>query len=379
MRHPARTDFMDKYVVKGGKKLRYGFTTGSCAAAAAKAAALMALKQELVTEISIDTPKGWRLNLQVLKGAVDRQYGKCAIAKDSGDDPDITNGTLIFAEVHLNDTGVVEIDGGVGVGRVTKKGLSVAVGEAAINPVPRKMIQEEVGCVLPEGTGAKVVISVPEGEVLAKKTFNPKLGILGGISIIGTSGIVEPMSEEALKESIALELSILKEQGIEQCVFAPGNYGRDFCIQNGIPTDHLVKVSNFAGFMIDKAVEYGMKEILWVGHIGKLIKLSAGIFHTHSRMADGRMEALAANLAYNGAGQKLIQNVMDSNTTEEAAAWIMASSHQDIFNILAEKISLKSRERSYDEIAFGTLLFSNDFGLLGMDDIARRYMEGKNA
>ncbi len=211
------------------------------------------------------------------------------------------------------------------------------MGQAAINPVPRKTITKEVRKVLPKNLGATITIRVPDGENLAKKTFNPRLGIIGGISIIGTSGIVEPMSEEALKESIAIELSILKEQGITQCIFAPGNYGRDFCLNNGIPTEYLIKVSNFAGFMIDKAVEYGIREIVWVGHIGKLVKISAGIFHTHSRMADGRMETLAANAAYLGATQALIKEVMESNTTEEAAKYLIDGGYKCVFDTIADK------------------------------------------
>lgn len=365
----------DRYVVKGGKKLRYGYTTGSCATAATKASLIMALGQKTIKEVEINTPKGWLLTLNVLKAEIDINTAKSAIIKDSGDDPDITNGTLIFSEVTLNNTGEIIIDGGVGVGRVTKKGLAVEVGKAAINPVPYSMILNVAKKLLPVGIGASIVISVPEGEVLSQKTFNPKLGIIGGISIIGTSGIVEPMSEEALKESIAIELSILKEQGIDTCIFAPGNYGRDFCIEQGISTKNLVKVSNFAGFMIDKAVEYDFKKILWVGHIGKLIKVAGGIFHTHSKMADGRMEIMASNLAYYGATKETIINIMDSNTTEEAAEWAINAGHKEIFEILANKISVKSRERSYDEVQFGTIIFSKDHGLLGKDQVANMLLE----
>lgn len=367
----------EKYVVKSGKKLRFGYTTGSCATAASKAATIMALTQKEVSEVEIDTPKGWVLNLNVVKPFIKEGYSKCAIIKDSGDDPDITNGTMIFSEVTINNSGVINLDGGVGVGRVTKKGLAVDIDQAAINPIPRKMILEEVKKVLPEKYGADIVISVPEGEKLAKRTFNPKLGIVGGISIIGTSGIVEPMSEDALKESIALEISILKEQGVKSCIFSPGNYGRDFCKGLNISIENLVKVSNYAGFMIDKAHEYKIEKILWVGHIGKLVKLASGIFHTHSNVADGRMEVLASNLAYCGASQELIVKVMDSNTTEEAAKYIIDNDFKFIFDILAKKVSDKSKERTFGEIEFGTVLFSNDFGLLGIDEVAKKWLEGK--
>lgn len=219
---------MERYVVKNGKKMRYGYTTGSCAAGAAKAGVKMLFAQREIREIEIDTPKGWELTLDIHDIDINNEFVCCSIVKDSGDDPDITKGIKIYARAERTKSKDIEITGGIGIGKVTKKGLAVPIGEYAINPVPMEMIREEVSRVLPKDRGVKVTIYCPEGVEIGKKTFNPKLGIVGGISIIGTTGIVEPMSEEAFKESLAIELSVLKEEKIKRVIFSPGNYGRDF-------------------------------------------------------------------------------------------------------------------------------------------------------
>jgi cobalt-precorrin-5B (C1)-methyltransferase len=196
---------MERYVLKNGKKLRYGYTTGSCAAAAAKASAIMLKSKEKINEVEIDTPKGWNLKIQIHDADFNDKKASCSVVKDSGDDPDVTNGLKIFAEVASTGRKNIKIIGGKGIGKVTKEGLSLEPGEWAINPTPRKMILEEIRKIFPKG-GYIIKLWIPKGEEVAKKTFNPKLGIEGGISIIGTSGIVEPMSEEAFKESIRLEM-----------------------------------------------------------------------------------------------------------------------------------------------------------------------------
>ena len=211
---------MEQYIEKDGKRLRLGYTTGSCAAAAAKAAAWMLLTGRRKETITLDTPKGIRLELAVREITMHADSVSCAIEKDSGDDPDVTKGTLIFASVRRTDEPGVHIDGGEGVGRVTKRGLDQPVGNAAINSVPRQMIREnveEVMALTDSSGGLDVVISAPEGETLAKKTFNPRLGIVGGISILGTTGIVEPMSEAALVETIRVELRQRRAMGNTPC------------------------------------------------------------------------------------------------------------------------------------------------------------------
>ena len=388
---------LEKYIEKGGKKLRYGYTTGSCATGASKAAALMLVTGHIVHEVEIDTPKGWTLTLSVEDAVIEADRtaprAHCCVVKDAGDDPDVTDGMKICATVTMlpAESGTkamainaskgdpradrVQIDGGVGVGRATRPGLSVDVGEAAINPVPRAMIMREVIGVLPEDIRVQVIISAPEGAIRAQKTFNPKLGIEGGISIIGTSGIVEPMSEEALKHSMALELSMLKAQGARRIIFSPGNYGRDFGLAHALDERVLIKTSNYIGFMIDEAVRNDIETVLYVGHIGKLIKVAAGIFNTHSHLADGRMETLAAHAALAGAPQTLIAKIMASNTTEEAVDYIFEMDFQHVFDAIAEKIKAQCVGRAGGKIAFETLMFSLKHGILGQSNGAGYLLE----
>ena len=290
---------MEEYIVKDGKKLRLGYTTGSCAAAAAaKAACFMLLTGRRKETVELLTPKGILLTLSVLEITQGPDFVSCAIRKDSGDDPDATRDTLIFASVRKTDAPGVFIDGGAGVGRVTKRGLDQPVGAAAINSVPRRMIEENVRevCRLCDYHGGiSVIISVPDGERLAQKTFNPRLGITGGISILGTSGIVEPMSEQALVDTIRVELRQRRETGADYVLLTPGNYGADYiraCI--GLDPRTAVLTSNFIGDALEICRELGFSGALLVGHIGKLVKLSGGMWNTHSKYGDCRMELLAA-------------------------------------------------------------------------------------
>ncbi len=222
---------LEQFITKDNQVLRCGYTTGSCAAAAAKAAALLLLSGKPVPQISLDTPKGVPLTLTVRNVTAGQGWASCAVRKDSGDDPDVTNGVLVYAKVQRIPEREVRIDGGVGVGRVTKPGLDQPVGAAAINRVPRQMIARELEALLDESDapgGFSVEISIPEGVALAKKTFNPHLGIVGGISVLGTSGIVEPMSEQALLDSIRVELNVQRAAGQTYALLTPGNYGETF-------------------------------------------------------------------------------------------------------------------------------------------------------
>lgn len=362
-----------KTIEKNGKVLRYGYTTGSCATAATKAALLMFLKQEKLEEIEIATPKGWRLDLQVHDQAYDQSGASCSVIKDSGDDPDITNGVKIFAKIKpLNQPGILFV-AGQGVGKVTVAGLSIPPGEAAINPVPRLMMEEVVNEILvahkdqlnKNYRGWQIELAIPQGEELAKRTFNPKLGIQGGLSIIGTSGIVEPMSEEALKASLKLELSVLRAKNIKKIIFVPGNYGKDFAEELGLPQEILVKTSNYLGFMLDEAERMGFEKILMVGHLGKLVKVAGGIFNTHSSVADGRMEVLAAHAGMLGRSQPEIIKIMASRTTDEAAEILLNSCDPDFFNHLAEVVKRKVEDRVYHKMVIETILFSKVHGFLG--------------
>lgn len=358
---------MEQYIIKNGKKLRYGYTTGSCAAAASKAAAKMLLEGESLSNIDIATPKGWPLKLQIRDSRVSEKEASCGVIKDAGDDPDITNGIGIYSRVSWRIDNKIIIRGGFGVGIATKPGLPIAIGEAAINPVPLRMIEEEVRRIIGFKRGLDIEIFVPEGAKIAERTFNPRLGIVGGISILGTSGIVEPMSEEAFKDSLALELKMAKAEGIDKIVLVPGNYGRDVAKNNfKISDKYIFKASNFIGFMLDKALEVGIEKVLFIGHVGKIVKVAGGIFHTHSHIADGRLEILTAHLALMAAPYELIEKVMKSNTTEEATEWIIKYNYQEVFPVLAAIISEKCRQRTLNKIKLATVVFSMQEGILGL-------------
>ena len=316
------------YITKGGKTMRCGYTTGSCATGAAKAAARMLLTGSTVDCIELDTPKGIRLSLEILVITRGDGWVKCAVQKDSGDDPDITNGILIYSKVEKTEVGI-EIDGGEGVGLVTKEGLDQPVGAAAINSTPRRMIREALEAEADTCGyvgGFRVTVSIPDGLALANKTFNPRIGIVGGISVIGTSGIVEPMSNAALVDTIRLELSVLSSSGATGVLLCPGNYGETFSKETlGLSMQRQVSTSNFIGDAVEAAVEYGFKRILLVGHIGKLVKLGIGLHNTHSAYGDGRMETLIACALECGADIVLLRTILNCVTTDAALEAIDAA------------------------------------------------------
>lgn len=379
--------------------LRLGYTTGSCAAAAAKAAAQMLLSGETVEHVRLMTPKGIELYLDVEQILRTEAYVECAVRKYSGDDPDVTDGLLVFARAEKADfaaqdkiedacfmgNGIftengVFIEGGAGVGRVTKPGLEQKIGQAAINQIPRRMIGEAVneirrkyGCREP----LRVTISIPEGAETAKKTFNPRLGIEGGLSILGTSGIVEPMSEKALTDTIYLEMKMLRDSGYRYCYVVPGNYGTDFLKETLQADPELaVKCSNYVGETIDDAKLLGMKGILLIGHVGKFIKLAAGVMNTHSRQADCRMEVFAAHAAMAGADQETVRRVMQCINTAKAAAILREQGLLgQVMKTVTERIEFYLRQRAGEELQIGMILFSLEEGILGKTEEADLLLE----
>jgi len=363
-----------------GKKLRSGFTTGSCAAAAAKAGTFMLLTGDIPARITIHTPQGVELQFPVLNAELKNNRAFCAVKKDSGDDPDITNGILIWAEVALTDRDGISVDGGLGIGKVTRPGLACAPGEAAINPVPRKMIEEETQKIcrdyLYQG-GLNIIISAPEAEKVASKTFNARLGILGGISILGTSGIVEPMSERAWIDTVTLEMKQQMAMGNRDILICPGNYGQDFIVNMlGINIQRAVKCSNFIGETLDFAAESGFESLLLIGHIGKLVKLAAGIMNTHSKYADARMEILTAHAALHGADSDLLHKLMACSTTEEAVLNLTEKGlSQAVFQSLMLKIDDHVKKRVQQKLKTAVIIFSNEAGILGKTEYADQLLE----
>ena len=375
-----KTGLEDYYVVRNQKKLRFGYTTGSCAAGAARGAAELLLGEDEIEEAELMTPKGILLHLELLDMKRDENAASCAVRKDAGDDPDTTNGILVYAKVEkfqirsdMEDR--IVIDGGTGVGRVTKPGLSQKIGEAAINPVPRAMILQAVEEIADryhyEG-GLKVTISVPEGEKIARKTFNPRLGIVGGISILGTSGIVEPMSEKALIDGIRVEMSQHAAMGEQYMLVTPGNYGADYLREHmALPFEKNIKCSNYVGETIDMAVDMGVKGILFISHIGKFVKVAAGIMNTHSHSADARMEVLCANAIRAGGDLACARSILQCNTTDEALR-VLDENHilRETMKEITDRIQFYLDHRSYQQILLGAVIFSNEYGYLGQTEHA---------
>ena len=352
------------------RKLRYGYTTGSCAAAAAQAATRMLLTGEKVEEVALQTPKGILLHLLIED--ISREEGKvrCAVQKDGGDDPDVTTGIYVYANVSYSDTPQITLDGGIGVGRVTKPGLWQAVGEAAINKVPRQMILENVEQVCKEyhyTGGLNVVIEIPAGVELAKKTFNPRLGIEGGISVLGTSGIVIPMSEAALVASLRLEMKMLVEGGGSYLVITPGTYGQAFSKeQTQLNLTYSMKCSNYVGETLDMARELGVKGILFIAHIGKFVKVAGGIMNTHSRQADSRSELMAANAIRAGADLETAKEILDTITTEQSVEILRQKGYLEAtMKEISDRVEFYLNKRAGEQLEVGTILFSNVYGKLG--------------
>lgn len=364
--------------------MRYGFTTGSCAAAAAKAAAYMLLTGKEKKTIRIDTPKGIPYEAEVCDIKRAENEVSCGVVKDGGDDPDVTTGFMIYAKVTLQEgtckVAKVSIDGGVGIGRVTRPGLDQPVGNAAINHVPREMIEKEVleVCQMADYKGPLTVeISVPGGEDLAKKTFNPRLGIVGGISILGTSGIVEPMSSQAILDTIRVELRQKKAEGRNIAAVSPGNYGLDFMKEAyGYDLDKSVKCSNFIGQTIDMVIEQGFESMLLTGHIGKLVKVAGGIMNTHSKEGDCRMELLVAAALKQEVSKEGVLGILDCVSTEEALAILKNEEKvEPVMQELMNKMMFYLGRKTMDKIKIECIMYSKEYGELAKSNGAKGLLD----
>lgn len=346
---------LDLYVMSGGKKLRCGYTTGSCATAAAKAATIMLFNDIILDNVEIMTPKGIKISIPINSIEKGKDYCTVSVIKDGGDDPDMTNGMEIYARVEKQESGFT-LTGGEGVGVVTKDGLAIKKGLHAINPTPRKTIEEAVRDNLPTNcNGIKVTISAPQGVEIAKKTFNPRLGIVGGISILGTTGIVKPMSEEALKESIRIEIN-QKGKGKEKLVLTFGNIGEKCAKDNGFNDDEIVIISNFVGFALECCDEVNIKEVILIGHIGKLSKVAYGCFNTHSRVNDVRLEVIALELALLGYDTELLKSVLEQKTSEGAVKFL-GNGYEELYNNIGNKIVERMKIYTYGKMKCDAIMY----------------------
>ena len=369
------------------KPLAKGYTTGTCAQAATKAAMWMLMTGKPCEKVQVELPQGETLALDICEikfgngegGKLLPEEVCCEVKKDSGDDPDITNGVLVYSKVSRNQGTEITLDGGEGIGRVTKPGLDQPVGAAVINRVPRQMIIKEVKEVCEEvgyEKGIHVEISIPEGKRLAAGTFNPRLGIEGGLSILGTTGIVEPMSEQALVDTIRVEMKVCMAGRYRYLIVAPGNYGLDFLSeQYGMKDEDVVKCSNYIGQTLDMAVDMECRGLLLVGHIGKLIKVAGGIMNTHSRWADCRMELMAAAALRAGIEGPKAAALLESVTTDDALGKCTPDERVLIMNQIMKKIEEYMNYRTEGKLMTGAMTFSGVYGILGKTDRADELIE----
>lgn len=346
------------------KKLREGVSTGSCMTGGAAASALWQTTGRCPDIVEVETPIGKTLYLEVIP----RGSGACGIIKDAGDDPDVTHGSEVITSVEILDRdGPISFIGGEGIGRVTQKGLKIPPGDWAINPVPRQMTEKALRKIIGD-RAARVTVSIPGGDVLARKTFNPRLGIVGGLSVLGTTGIVRPMSEEAMKDSLLAELDMYKNQGFTEILFVLGTtgenalkaaYGRFKCI---------LQVSNYIGFMIEEAVERGFTTILIGGFAGKLVKVASGTMNTHSHVSDGRIETICTHLALKGAPTELIRRVYDCYTTKSAMELVEEEGYREIWQPIAQKASEYCRKTAHEMAEVGIILLDNEQKILAASE-----------
>lgn len=369
---------LDRYISKGGQKLRLGYTTGSCAAGAAKAAAQKLIGGTFPDRVFLMTPKGIGLELDILDKSSGDDFACCAVEKDGGDDPDITSGIYVYARAEKIPEGV-EIVGGEGIGIVTKAGLDRPVGDYAINTVPRKMITAavmEMAELYEYKGGFRITIFIPAGTELAKKTYNPRMGIEGGISVIGTSGIVEPMSTAALIDTIRAEASMRRAEGIKNLIVTPGNYGESFLsehIHNA--AEKSVKCSNFIGEALNIAIELEFESVLIVGHIGKLVKLGAGIMNTHSAEADGRIEVLVTCGLLAGCSRETLVEITKCAVTDGSLELLKNEGKlSETMDILCRRIQYYLDAKVKGHIKAGAVIFSNAYGQLGVTEEGRRLL-----
>ena len=346
--------------------LKKGYITGSCAQGAAKAATLMLLTGKLFDWVEVETPSKVKLRLPVIDPDIGDHYASCAVVKDSGDDPDITHGTKICATVSFSDRRGVTIRGGKGVGIVTKPGLAIPIGEHAINPTPREMILRDVSKLLPDDKGVEVTITVPDGEALAEKTYNPRLGITGGISILGTTGIVEPKSVDAYKTSLSLQLDVIRASGVEKVYLVLGYVGEQYCKKVlGLSDDSVIKIGDHVGFMLEQCNKKGIKEVLLIGYLGKLVKVAAGQFDTHFRFGDRRIETIVHHARRCGAHPEIIEAILKEAAAEATIAILKDNGLAKVFDDIAKEVVLRLKDLVGGKLRIHCILLSLKGEVLG--------------
>lgn len=365
------------------KQLKGGYTTGACLAAGAKAGAMIMQGEDIGDRVDIVALDGTPLQIPIASVELLAHGVKVEIIKDAGDDPDITNGTSVFITFSFLTQEQLQpvygqsilykqilFEAGQGIGHATKPGLSLAVGEPAINPGPRQLVYNSIKDIIGDKV-CLVRVDIPAGTELATKTLNPVLGIEGGISVIGTTGVLHPMSEEAFKNSLVPQIEVAKAAGFTTQIFVPGKIGERIATSWGLPTEAMVQTSNFIGFMLEAGADHGLERILLFGHIGKLAKVAAGVFHTHNRVGDARLEVLAAYSAAQGMPAEGVQRILQAVTTEEALPVIEEYGLQSVYQVIAARASYRAERLLFNRLQVGTVLVTLQGKLLGMDEKAK--------
>lgn len=365
------------------KQLKGGYTTGACLAAGAKAGAMIMQGEDPGDRVDIVALDGTPLQIPIASVELLAHGVKVEIIKDAGDDPDITNGTSVFITFSFLTQEQLQpvygqsilykqilFEAGQGIGHATKPGLSLAVGEPAINPGPRHLVYNSIKDIIGD-KACLVRVDIPAGTELATKTLNPVLGIEGGISVIGTTGVLRPMSEEAFKNSLVPQIEVAKAAGFTTQIFVPGKIGERIATSWGLPTEAMVQTSNFIGFMLEAGADHGLERILLFGHIGKLAKVAAGVFHTHNRVGDARLEVLAAYSAAKGMPAEGVQRILQAVTTEEALPVIEEYGLQSVYQVIAARASYRAERLLFNRLQVGTVLVTLQGKLLGMDEKAK--------
>lgn len=357
-----------------GKTLREGHTTGATATGAMKAA-LLAIRGEFPDHVTVLSPQRTELTIPVESAEAHGRVGTATCLKDGGDDVDCTHGTAIIVTVELTDTPGLVLKAGKGVGTVTKPGLQVQVGKPAINPGPQIMMRYVYEELVDKDQGLIVTVSIPKGEELAKQTLNPTLGVMGGISVLGTTGIVKPMSEEAYKKSLTPQVSVVWASGIRTAVLCPGRIGETAAKTMGIPADAIIETSNFIGFMMEQCVAGGFQKMLLIGHMGKLVKVASGSFHTYNRNSDGRMETMAAYAAMNGASTDVVREIMCCTTTDGAATIVHREGLDCIYQEMAERAQVRSERYIFGKAKIGVIFAAMDGTIQAVSSHAKEILE----
>lgn len=338
--------------------MRRGFTSGTCALAASKAALLL-LTGEFSSEdeeetVEVVLKKNIRLVLPVFKLELKNGQASASIIKDSGDDDDVCHAKEFSASLRWSDKPGIEINGGRGVGKATRPGLPVKPGEWAVNPGPRKMINDNLSPLIPDGKGLEIVLSVPEGEELARQTWNPRIGIEGGISIIGTSGVIEPRSAAAYKASIALVAKSRKALGENNLYITPGYVGDGFYQRKiSLVEDEILRFGDHAGFALNQGPSKGFEHVHLAAHIGKMAKIAAGLFNTHCKTGDARLETVAALAGAAGADREQIRTILEMKMAEEAVSFLQNAGLEEAFELMALRTEQRIKalwQKDYDTL-----------------------------